>query len=186
MRKPTHTLVLAAILAAPATSAGVSITLDAQAINELLPALAVDDFVVPLAAGASMTLRVESLEVTAFEPAAAGSGSGRILTAARIGAPQLGLSLPVRPALSLHVVRDQGAGALELRFERAELTLPLRGTIDVGPFLPRLRLPADNVWQLPVGSEEVEVHSRLTGVTTGENGLRFEFEVDVPAAPAGP
>jgi hypothetical protein len=131
-----------------------------------------------------MSLRVESLEVTAFEPATTAGGSGRILTAARIGVPQLGLSLPVRPALSLHVVRDQGPGALELRFERAELTLPLTGTLDVGPFLPRLRLPADNVWQVPVGSDDVEVRSRLTGVSTGPNELRFEFDVEVPAAAA--
>jgi hypothetical protein len=181
MRSARYASLAVALLCAPiAVHAGATVVLDVATLNELLPALTVDELEVPLGAGTSMRVRLESLEVTAFQPAAAGAAADRILGAARVRVPQLGLTVPLRPALSLRVVAEEGRSLLELRFESAELSLPLTGAIDVAPLLPPLRFPADNLWTLDGAAGEIEVETRLTAVRMSASDLRFDFAVDVP------
>ena len=51
--------------------------------------------------------------------------------------------------------------------------------IDVAPFLPPLRFPADNNWFVQGADDTVEVRGRLTGVEMGQKVVRLDFELTV-------
>jgi hypothetical protein len=172
------------VLAPPAVLAGVTIGLDVAALNELVPAMAPRELQLPVAEDRSVSVILEDLQVTGLDPAAGAGAGGHILTSMRLRAPQLGLTLPLQPRVAVGVVEQAGKSLLELRFEQASVGLPLLGSVDLAAFLPPLRLPAENVFLLEATSGDVEVHSRLTGVSMGAKVLRFEFAVQTEERPA--
>lgn len=180
-------LVWSALLLAPsAAGAGVTLDFDVKTLSEVLPAMTLDEIVVPIAQGRSLTVGISDLKVTGFDPAGGKNGEGSILTSLRLHVPQLGLDLPLQPRLSLQVVDVDARSTLELRFEQVQLQLPFAGALDLAGFLPPLRFPAENIWGLDGLKGEAQVRSRLTGVKMGRQELRFEFDVDLVRAPPGP
>jgi hypothetical protein len=165
---------------APARAA-VSVGFDLDTLNVLLPALAAHEIAVPIAEGRSVGVRLEDLRVTGLDPAA--GGTGHLQTATRVRIPQLGIDVAVTPRLSLHVVDRDASQWLELRFEQVTVPLPLAGSIDVAPFLPPLRFPAENLWTLAGAAGDIEVRSRLTKIDMGLRVLRFDFELETGAGP---
>jgi len=181
---PLRILVIGALAAcgpallAPAAVATSTVGLDAATLNELLPALTPNEIEVALAGSQTVRVLLEDLEVTGFDPSAGDSSSGQILTRVRVKIPDLGISVPVEPRLSLGVVNEAGEALLELRFEQAEISLPLMGSIDIGTFIPPLRFPAENIFLLQGGEGDVSMRSRVTDVKMGQTVLRFEFEIE--------
>ena len=77
--------------------AGVTVGFDAETLNELLPAMTLEEVDVPLAGGRSLRVYVEDLKVLGFAPKSADGGSDRILTSVTLRVPALGLTVPVEP-----------------------------------------------------------------------------------------
>jgi len=178
-------VVCAAALCLAAVSpaaAGVVVTLDSATLNDVLASVAVREVEVPLTAERTVRVLLEDLRILGFEP---GSGrQGSILTSVLLRVPALGISARVSPRLSLAVVRAGDANMLELRFEEVRLALPLK-SLDIAGFLPPMRFPAENLFQLPGASGDVEIRSRLDDVRMREGGLIFELSLIVqPPVPS--
>lgn len=162
-------------------SAGVTVGFDAPTLNELLPALTLEEVVVPITENRSFKATFEELVVIGFAPDSGADGADRILTSVRVRVPALGLALDLEPAMSLAVVEEAGRHMLELRFDEVGIPLPLAGSIDAAPFLTPLRFPADDVFLVEGSRGDVKVHSRLAKVEMGAAVLRFEFDLEVVA-----
>jgi len=166
-------------LAAPRARAAASLSFDAETLNALLPALAPRDVLVPLgSADRTVRLQLDDLKVTGFEPQAAGTDGGRILTSLRLRAPQLNLDLPVQPRLAVSVAGAADESVLELRFEKLLVPL-LPGTpgLDVSALVPPLRFPVNGAFDLPGPQGAVAVHGRVRAVSVGARWVRFDFDL---------
>jgi hypothetical protein len=163
-------------VALPAT-AGVTIGFDVETLNEVLPALSASEIAVPISESRSVSVFLENMQVTGLDPTAVEGTSGHILTSMRVRVPQLGLDLPVQPKISLHVTERQSTSLLELRFEEAEIPMVV-GSIDVAPFLPPLRFPAESLWLVAGAEGDVRVRSRLSTIEMGRKVVRFEFDLE--------
>ena len=158
--------------------AGVTVGFDAETLNELLPAMTLEEVDVPLAGGRSLRVYIEDLKVLGFAPKSADGGSDRILTSVTLRVPALGLTVPVEPEMSLVVVRDAGVSMLELRFDEVRIPLPL-GSVNAAPFLDPLRFPADEVFLIEGNRGDVAVRSRLSTIEMGVEVVRFEFDLQL-------
>jgi hypothetical protein len=167
-------LVLAASFPA---SAAVTVGFDVATLNEVLPALSAQEIVVPITDSRSVNVRLDDMRVTGLEPGAGEDGSGRILTSVRVRVPRLGIDLPLQPRLSLHVVEQDGLSVLELRFETVEVPVVV-GSLDVAPFLPPVRFPAESLWLVAGVEGDVRVHSHLTRIEMSREVVRFEFDLE--------
>ncbi|MCP3973315.1 MAG: hypothetical protein GY720_02345 [bacterium] len=173
-------LMALALLASGVASAGVSVGFDVKTLNRVLPAMLKTTISVPITDSRSINVEISELRIDGFSPSAEPDGRGHIRTHLQVKVPQFGLSATLEPRLSLNVTEQ--ARILELRFERAELPLPI-ATLDIAGFLPPIRFPADSLYTLDGLRDDVLLRSRLTEVKMGHQILRFEFEVDVvPAA----
>ncbi len=166
------------LLASGAASAGVIVGFDVETLNEVLPAMLETTISVPITESRSIAVEVSELRIDGFAPSADPDGKGHILTHLQVKVPQFGLAATLEPRLSLSVTDDARERMLELRFERAELPLPI-ATVDIAGFLPPIRFPADSLYTLDGLRDDVLLRSRLTEVKMGRQVLRFEFEVDV-------
>ncbi len=168
------------VLAAGVADAGVSVGFDVKTLNAVLPAMLQTTISVPITESRSIAVEISELRIDGFAPSAEPDGTGQILTHLQVRVPQFGLSATLEPRLSLNVTDNERI--LELRFERAELPLPI-ATLDIAGFLPPIRFPADSLYTLDGLRDDVLLRSRLTEVRMGRQILRFEFTVDVvPAA----
>lgn len=165
-------------LLAVVTPAAATLGVDAATLNELLPAVAPRNVPVEITEGRTLDVELEDLKVVGFDPAAGADGKGQILTRVRIKIAELGLNVNLEPKLSLKVVQQAGISILELRFDNAEVPIPLAGTVDIGSFVPPLRFPAESLFYLQGMDGEVPFRSRLTDVKMGLKVLRFEFELE--------
>src|SRR5262245_42289536 len=188
MRLRFPALALVAVAAVTICPASVDVTLDADSLNSLLVSLAPSTINVPLAAGRSVTLEMQNLHVTSFDPAAAGNGSqGLIQTALQLKVPELGIDVPVTPTLSLQVRETEGKRVCYLRFEKVEVPMPLTGTVNVAPLLPLLPIHSDRTaWTVQGSRGNVRVQPRLLDAKLGTKNLRLTFDLDLaPASGAG-
>ena len=170
-------VVLAAV-AFPA-SGTVSVGFDVETLNDLLPALSAHAIEVPITASRSVEVFLDELRITGLDPAADESRSGHILTSLQVRIPQLGVKVPVKPRLSLHVLESHTTSTLELRFEEANISLPLVGVINIAPFLPPMRFPADSVFLIGGAEGNVEFRSRLSNIAMGQKVVRLDFDLQV-------
>jgi hypothetical protein len=168
---------LAAALWGSAALAKVDVTLDADTLNELLPAMAPKQVKVALTQGRAVTILLQNLRVTGFDPSEGGNQEGYILTSLLLKIPELNFEVPLEPRLSLQVDEKEGVKHAYLRFERVPLQLPL-GTIDVAALLPRLPLLADTAWNLASSGGNVRVRTILKEARMGAKFLRLTFDVD--------
>ena len=179
MKKVLGWSLLGLIVATTPLSAGVTVAFDAPTLNELLPALTLEEVAVPITESRSIRASFEELVVRGFSPGSGADGADRILTSVKVRVPALGLSLDLEPAMSLAVVEEEGRRLLELRFEDVGIPLPLAGSIDAAPFLTPLRFPADEVFLLEGSRGDVAIHSQLARVEMDAKVLRFEFDLEV-------
>lgn len=174
---------LAALVSVPA-SGKIDVTVDAESLNGMLQSMAPDTVDVHLAAGRTLTLHLEDLKVTGFDPAAGPNGG---LTASlRLVVPDLGLDVPVTPHLTLDINSSGANGRKEsfLRFDRVVLNLPLTGPVDVASLLPPLTLLPDAAWMVNSARGKVRVRPILIDGKTGTKNIRLTF--DLRFDPAGP
>jgi len=175
-------LALATLLFAPA-SARIDVTLDADALNGLLASMAPDHVDVALAAGRSLTIQMQDLKVTGFDPAAGPNGG--VTTSLRLLVPDLGIDIPVTPHLTLEIGKGAGGRRTSLlRFDKVVLNLPLTGPVDVAALLPPLSLLPDSAWVVDSARGKVRVKPDLVDARTGTKNIRLGFELAI--APAGP
>ena len=167
------------LLGAGAARADVAFEVDKETLNRILAEVSIDQVAVPVSPQRTITVRLEELLVTGLDPAASEGGQGHILTSMTLRVPDLGLSLRVKPRISLDVVEQDGDTLLELRFEELPLNVPFAGAINLAPLIPPLRYPTDNVWLLAGARGDVPITSRLAKIQMGREALRFVFEVDV-------
>ncbi len=172
-----------ACAAAPTAGARVDVSLDADSLNAMLSAMAPRKVDVKLTEGRGVTLRIEDLRVTGFDPTEGAGGEGFVLTSLRLKVPELGLDFPVESRLSLQVRERDGRKVAFLRFEKVPLQLPISGAIDVAPLLPVLPLPTDSAWNVAAAGGNVRVHTRLLDAKMGTRMLRLGFDLDVAAVP---
>lgn len=167
------------LLGAGTARADVAFEVDKETLNQILSEVSMDQVAVPISSQRTITVRLEDLLVTGFDPAAGEGGQGYILTSMMLRVPDLGLSLRVKPRISLNVVEEDGEALLELRFEEVPLNVPFAGAINLGPFIPPLHYPTDNMWLLAGARGDVPIVSRLSKIRMGREALRFMFEVEV-------
>ena len=168
-----------ALIGAPGSHADVVVTIDSATLNVVLAEIAQQEISVPVAEGQSLTVRVADLRITGFDPTGDELEPGLIRTAMKLEVAELGSSVPVEPGISLHVVGESGKSELEMRFAELMLRLPLMRPINVGGMLPPLRFPADNLFVLEGALKDVHLATRLKSVRIEENGIRFDFGVEV-------
>lgn len=166
------------VLACPVSLAGVTVGFDVSTLNELLPAVTLDEVQVPLAGGRTVQLRLRDLRVTGLDPSG-DAGNGEILTSMRVEVPSVGASFRVEPRLGVRVAERDGESWLELRFASVPVPLPMIGQLDIGAFLSPLHYPADAIFLLDGNAGPVPVRSRLIDVKMGTSALRLEFELSV-------
>jgi len=167
------------LVGAGAARAEVAFEVDKTTLNQILSKVALDQVAVPISPQRTITVRLEDLLVTGFDPAAGEGGQGYILTSKMLRVPDLGVNLRVEPRISLNVVEQDGEALLELRFEQVPLKVPFAGAINLAPLIPPLRYPTDNVWLLAGARGDVPIVSRLSKIRMGREALRFVFEVEV-------
>lgn len=171
-------VLLAVALATCPVGAGMAVEFDTQTLNEVLPALSARRIEVPLSESSSIDVVLENMQVTGLEPGTGENGAGgRILTSMRVRVPQLGLDLPVRSRLSLHVTRAESGDRLELRFEEVQIELPLAGSIDIAAFLEPLQFPAEHIWHVAGAEGDIQVRGKLSRIDMSAEVLRFEFDL---------
>jgi hypothetical protein len=174
-------LVLVGLLAAGAGAAraDVAFEVDRQTLNDVLAEVTLDQVTVPITPQKFLTVKLEELVVTGFDPTAGEHGQGFILTSVRLLVPDLGMNIPVEPRISLNVIEQPEGSLLELRFEEVALNVPIAGPIDIASLLPPMRYPTDNMWLLAGARGDVPIASRLKKVRMGQESLRFIFKVEV-------
>jgi hypothetical protein len=180
-RRAALALALAALVSAPAL-ARIDITLDAESLNGLLKSMAPDHVDVGLTAGKSLTIRMQDLEVTGFDPTAGPNGG--LSTSLRLIVPELGIDIGVTPHLTLEItVAAGGKRSSFLRFDKVMLNLPLTGAVDVAALLPPVALMPDTGWVVNSARGRVRVKPNLVDAKTGTKNIRLGFTLDVePAA----
>jgi len=166
-----------ALLTAPALAGG-TLGVDVATLNQLLPALTAEEFEVAVMGDQTVTLRLEELQITGFDPAAGGGSTGQILTRVRVAILDLGFTATIQPRLSLKVVERDKQSLLVMRFEQAEIPLPLLGDVDIGRLIPPLEFPAESFFMLQGANGDVPMRGWLTGVTMGQKVLQFEFDLE--------
>jgi len=182
LRRAAAALVLAALIDAPAL-ARIDVTLDAESLNGLLASMAPDHVEVGLAAGRSLTIRMQDLRVTGFDPAAGPNGG--VTTSLRLIVPELGIDIPVAPHLTLEIAdAASGRKVSFLRFDQVMLNLPLTGAIDVAALLPPLALMQDAAWIVNSARGKVRVKPNLVDAKTGTKNIRLGFELTIEPAEA--
>jgi len=164
-------------------AARIDVTLDAESLNGLLASMAPDRVEVGLAAGRSLTILMQDLKVTGFDPAAGTNGG--VITSLRLIVSELGIDVPVEPRLTLEIL-DAGGGrkASFLRFDKVLLNLPLTGAVDVAALLPPLALMPDAAWVVDSARGKVRVRPTLVDAKTGAKNIRLGFTLDVQPAAA--
>lgn len=182
MRPSRVAPLLAFALACSPAFARIDVTLDAEALNGILSAMAPDRVDVPLVAGRTIAIQLQDLKVTGFDPAAGPNGG--LTTSLRLLVPDLGIDIPVTPHLTLDIV-DAGGGRKRssLRFDKVILNLPLTGAVDVAALLPPLALIPDAGWVVDSARGSMRVKPRLIDAKTGTKNIKLGFELEV--APAG-
>lgn len=175
-------LLLVTLLAAawhPA-AARVTVTVDAQTLNDVLTAMSTQELQVPLTDTRSILVKVDDLAITALEPPVEGEGNGTIVTTVRLRVPEFGLNMRVEPRLTMNVVEQETGSLLEVRFEEVALPIPYTGSINLAPFLPPTLLPADQVWSLQGGmGGETSIRSHIAKIEMGRESIRFVIDVTV-------
>jgi hypothetical protein len=156
---------------------------DTTTLNQLLNALTAEEFEVVLMGDQTVTLRLEELKVTGLDPAAGDDSSGQILTRLRVAIVDLGVAATVHPRLSLSVEKQAQQSLLVMRFEQAEVPIPLLGAVDIGRLIPPLEFPAESLFMLQGTTKEVPMRGWLTGVKMGRKVLQFEFELKQEGQP---
>jgi hypothetical protein len=169
------------LLAGAPALARVDVTLDAASLNDLLASMAPDHVQIALSEGRGVTIQMQDLKVTGFDPAAGPNGG--VLTSLRLIVPELGIDVPVTPHLTL-VVKDGAGGrkACFLRFDKVVLNLPLSGPIDVAALLPALPVMPETAWTVNSARGPVRVKPDLVDAKTGTKNIRLGFELTVQPA----
>ena len=179
-RLATAALVIVAWMSTPAL-ARIDVTLDAEALNDLLAAMAPNHVDVSLTAGRSLTIQMQDLKVTGFDPTAGPNGG--VATSLRLIVPDLGIDVPVEPHLTLEITEGAGGRKLTfLRFDKVVLNLPLTGAVDVAALLPPLSLMPDSSWVVNSARGKVRVRPNLVDAKTGTKNIRLGFTLDVEPA----
>ena len=173
-------LSLSALISAPA-AARIDVTLDAESLNGLLASMAPNHVDVGLTAGRGLTIQMQDLKVTGFDPTAGRHGG--VATSLRLIVPELGIDVAVAPHLTLEIA-DAPAGRKVslLRFDKVLLNLPLTGAVDVAALLPPLMLMPDTGWIVNSARGKVRVRPNLIDATTGTKNIRLGFTLDVEPA----
>jgi hypothetical protein len=168
---------LAALVSAPAV-ARIDVTLDAESLNGLLSTMASDRVEIGLAAGRKVTIRMEDLKVTGFDPTAGPNGG--VATSLRLVVPELGIDIPVTPHLTLEIIEAPGGlKSSFLRFDKVVLNLPLTGAVDVAALLPPVALLPDAGWVVNSARGRVRVKPSLVDAKTGTKNIRLGFTLEV-------
>jgi hypothetical protein len=179
-RRAIVTFLLAASISVPAY-ARIDVTLDADSLNGLLTSMAPNHVDVGLAAGRGLTIQMQDLKVTGFDPEAGRHGG--VATSLRLIVPELGIDVVVAPHLTLEIA-DAAAGRKVslLRFDKVVLNLPLTGEIDVAALLPPLILMPDAGWVVNSARGKVRIRPNLVDAKTGTKNIRLGFTLDVEPA----
>jgi hypothetical protein len=140
--------------------------------------MAPDHVDVALTAGRNLTIQMQDLKVTGFDPTAGPNGG--VLTSLRLIVPDLGIDIPVTPHLTLEIMDTAGGRkASFLRFDKVVLNLPLSGAVDVAALLPPLALMPDAGWVVNSARGKVRVRPTLVDAKTGTKNIRLGFTLDV-------
>jgi hypothetical protein len=180
LRRVAFLPILFAVLSAPAF-ARIDVTLDAESLNGLLASMAPNHVDVSLAGGRGLTIQMQDLKVTAFDPTAGRHGG--VATSLRLIVPDLGIDVVVAPHLTLEIADAAGGRKVSmLRFDKVLLDLPLTGSVDVAALLPPLMLMPDTGWIVNSARGKVRVRPNLVDATTGTKNIRLGFTLYIEAA----
>ena len=181
LRRAAALLSILILISVPAF-ARIDVTLDAESLNGLLASMAPNHVDVGLTAGRGLTIQMQDLKVTGFDPTAGRHGG--VATSLRLVVPELGVDVTVEPHLTLEITEAAGGRkASFLRFDKVLLNLPLTGAVDVAALLPPLALMPDAAWIVNAARGKVRVKPNLVDAKTGTKNIRLGFTLDIePAA----
>ena len=180
LRRAAVFLSLLTLMSAPA-AARIDVTLDAESLNGMLATMAPDHVDVGLTGGRGLTIQMQNLKVTGFDPTAGQHGG--VATSLRLIVPELGIDVAVAPHLTLEIgSAPAGRKVSLLRFDKVMLNLPLTGAVDVAALLPPLILMPDTGWVVNSARGKVRVRPNLIDATTGTKNIRLGFTLDVEPA----
>ena len=173
-------MTLLALVATPAEGR-IDVTLDAESLNGLLQSMAPDQVKVGLSAGTAVTIRMEDLKITRFDPTVGQHGG--VMTSLRLLVPELGIDMPVEPLLTLDILPTTGGRkASFLRFDKVVVKLPMTGAVDVAALLPPLALMPDAGWIVNSARGKVRVRPNLVDAVTGTKNIRLGFTLELESA----
>ena len=148
LRRAAVFLSLLTLMSAPA-AARIDVTLDAESLNGMLATMAPDHVDVGLTGGRGLTIQMQNLKVTGFDPTAGPNGG--VTTSLRLLVPELGIDIPVEPHLTLEILATAGGRkASFLRFDKVLLNLPLTA---LGVYPLALAVPFASVLTVCVRSQ---------------------------------
>jgi len=182
-RVAPYAVLFCVVVGAVPAGAAVTIRIDRQTLDAVLPAVTQQAVEVPLAEGTVLTVQIVEMKVTGLAPGTRDNPDGSILTSLKLKIPELGLTLPVEPRIALRAIDLDGASVLEMSFVEVPLNLPLAGSIDVAKTLPTLRYPAENLYTLDGATGEVPMRTKLRRVRIERDAVEFEFDVVVAEQP---
>lgn len=165
---------------APRSSAGVSVSFDADTLNMMMRAASTQDVEIPISADRTLLVQLRDVRLIKLDPAAdPEKGRGYLRTAVELSVPEFNLDLSLKPTVVLDVVKGEQFNELELRFAELKIPVPILGEIDISPFLHPLRYPAEDLWYLAGARGIVHLRSHLVGITMGQRAIRFDFELEL-------
>jgi hypothetical protein len=116
-------LLCPALLATAVTSAGVSVSFDADTLNMMLRAASTQDIEIPIGDTRTVLVQLRDVRLLKLDPVAdVDNGRGYLRTAVDIAIPEFGIELSLKPTVVLDVVHGEEFNEFELRFE--ELAVP--------------------------------------------------------------
>jgi len=157
--------------------ADTTIVVDTDTLNTIISPMSLQAVEIPLSKSSSVRVILDELKVLGIDPSGGTEKQGVLLTSLRLRVAALGISITVKPELSLHVNATGTRSILELWFEKVVLPLPL-GSIDIAHLLDPIRFPAETVFQIGDTSDATPFRSKLAGVRMTTKAVYFTMTID--------
>ena len=179
------TCLLLIAFAVPAT-AGLNVTIDRESLDLILGEITTQRSQVPLPNGTSVDVVLQDLRIERFIPGNSSSEQpGGLEVTVTVQAPDLGVTLPLRPRLAFDVVEVDGRRQFRLSFENVELNLGIT-RVDLSRAMRPMLYSADQLVQLDGAGGAVPLRYRLREVEVAADALHFEIDLLVGAEAEAP
>jgi hypothetical protein len=157
--------------------ADTTVVVDTDTLNTIISPMSLQAVEIPLSKSSSVRVILDELQVLGIDPSGGAEKQGVLLTSLRLRVAALGISITVKPTLSLRVNATGTKSILELWFEKVVLPLPL-GSIDIAHLLDPIRFPAETIFHIGDNSDATPFRSKLADVKLTSKAVYFTMTID--------